>query len=80
MPVVSTESKNVRVAKTTSALRQNEFNEYYFKYYVGFPQPSNYNVCKPSSSSIFMTPNRFYSFKTAKDGSDPINGNPGCDS
>ena len=77
MTIINTDSKNIRVSKTTTALRKNEFNEYRHKYYFGFPENSNYNICKQRSSSIFMTPNKFYSYKTLTTGT--INGNPGCD-
>lgn len=80
MPVVSMETKNIRVSKTTAAQRTNEFNMYRYKYYVGYPENSSYNVCRPSSSSIYMMPNKFYSYKVAEEGSDLIGGNPGCES
>lgn len=59
--------------------RHNEFNEYRYKYYFGFPENSNYSVCKPRSSSIFMTPNKFYSYKTPSTGSNTVSGNNSCD-
>jgi hypothetical protein len=80
MAVVGTETKNLRVDKTTTAIRTNEFNLYYYKYYVGYPEVTTYDVCRPSSSSVFMMPNKYYKYGSSADTTNLISGNSGCES
>jgi len=63
MPVVDTLSKTIRISETTSAQRENGFDIYHNKYETGYPQNTSYDICRQVSSSVFMSPNRFYRYR-----------------
>lgn len=79
MPVEDTLVKNIRISETTHAIRLNGFDIYRNKFEPGFPQNTTYDICRQKSSSVFMTPNRYYQYRTPNH-INIIDGLEGCES